>query len=204
MISKETDEQIKFFYKKSFNEMNETEKQSIVDITINYKKFNGKNTDSIISEVLEFPCLIRCTINGFNVTEDDIRNLKKCKNLKSIQFSNCNFININISLEDIETLILDNCKGSLEKILKKLEELTFLQVVGQEVFDITNIEGCKKLKKIYIQDTKIKNLEILKKFKDLEYVNLNKSEFSKISFELLKVDSKFEIIYDKDAQIKIG
>lgn len=204
MISKETDEQIKFFYKKSFCEMNSIEKQEIKDITLNHKGFNGKNTESNISEVLEFPNLKTCTINGFDVTEDDVRDLNKCKNLKSIQFSNCNLININISLRNLETLIIDNCKGNLENIFNKLEELKFLHIVSNEVFDTIYIENCKQLKKIYIQDTNIKKLEKLKKFQELEYVNLNKSKFSKISFELLKRNSKFEVVYDKDAPIKIG
>lgn len=204
MISKEIDDQIKFFYSKSYNEMTEIEKQSIVDITINHKKFNGKNTDSNISEVLEFPCLEKCTISGFNITEEDIKVLNKCKTLKEIQFSNCNFININLLLKNIETLIIDNCKGSLGSIFERLEELTFLQVVGHEIFDIKHIEKCKKLRKIYIQDTVIKRIELLKNFAELELVNLNKSKFNQIAFALLKKNSEFEIVYDKNAQIKIG
>ena len=51
MISKETDEQIKFFYNKSFNEMNDIEKQEISDISVNRKKFDGKNTEAAIVEI---------------------------------------------------------------------------------------------------------------------------------------------------------
>lgn len=204
MISKEIDEQIKFFYRKSFNEMNDIEKQDITDITLNYKDFRGNNTDINIYELLQLPNLKTCTINGFDITEEDIRDLKKCKNLKSIQFSNCNFINTKISLINLESLIIDNCKGDLEKIFSKLEELTFIQIVSNEVFNVSYIEKCKNLKKIYIQDTTIKKLEKLKKFENLEYVNLNQSKFSKISFEILKRNSKFKIDYDKDAMIKVG
>ena len=204
MISKEIDEQIKFFYKKSFNEMNDIEKQDITDITLNHKDFRGNNTDINIYELLQLPNLKTCTINGFDITEEDIRDLKKCKNLKSIQFSNCNFINTKISLINLESVIIDNCKGDLEKIFSKLEELTFIQIVSNEVFNVSYIEKSKNLKKIYIQDTTIKKLEKLKKFENLEYVNLNQSKFSKISFEILKRNSKFEIDYDKNAMIKVG
>ena len=204
MISKETDEQIRFFYNKSFYEMNEIEKQQISDISINRKKFDGKNTETTIAEVLEFPNLRKCTINGFNITEEDIKTLNKCKNLKDVQFSNCSFTDANISLKNIESLVIDNCRGKLERIFEKLEQLKVLHIVGHEPFDIAYIEKCKELKRIYIQDTTIKRVGQLKNFKELEYVNLSKSKFNQIAFALLKNSCKFEIDYDKDVQIKVG
>lgn len=204
MISKEINEQIKFFHKKSFDEMNDMERQEIKDIALNHKDFRGNNTETKIYEVLQLPGLESCTINGFNIINEDIRDLKKCKNLKSIQFSNCNFTNCNISLKKLDSLIIDNCKGNIEKLFINLGELNFLQVVSTEEFDISYIEKCQGLRKIYIQDTIIKKIEKLKQLNNLEYVNLNQSKFSKIAFELLKWNSKFKIIYDKNAPIKIG
>lgn len=204
MISKEIDEQIKFFYNKSFNDMNDLEKQEITDITLNHKDFRGNNTDTKIYELLQLPNLKTCTINAFNITEEDIRDIKKCKNLKSIQFSNCNFINIKISLRNLETLIIDNCKGNIEKLFSNLGELNFLQIVSNEMFDVSYIEKCQSLEQLYIQDTTIKDLKKLKDFTKLEYLNLNQSKFNKFSFEILKRNSKFEIDYDKNAMIKVG
>ena len=63
MISKEIDEQIKFSYNKSFNYMNDLEKQEITDITLNHKDFRGNNTDTKIYELLQLPNLKTCTIN---------------------------------------------------------------------------------------------------------------------------------------------
>lgn len=189
--------QIEYIFGKTFDEMTDEEKSEITEITIFLKDFNGDFTGASISDLLKFPSLKKCLINGFSITDNDLRLLDSIETLRGIQFSKCNFSESTIPLGDIELVVLDSCENVSKQLLQKNKSLRYLRVVNQDYFDAMSLNECTNLVEAYLQRTTVSNLTALTRLKELKLVNLNGSRFNFIAYTHLKSSVKVE--YAKDS-----
>lgn len=195
-MNKYLDEQIRYFFGKSFDEMNEDEKMQVTSLTLAQNNFRGEKNDISILELRQFPNLQKCLLQEFDLTDTDIDVLKQIGTLKGIQFSNCNFASVNSSLTDLELVVLSSCENVPKHLLKGLKTLKYLRVVNQKYFDAEVLSSCSALERAYLQKTTILNLATLKRLPSLKLINLDGSIFNFLALHQLK--SSMDVEYKRD------
>lgn len=195
-MNKHLDEQIKYFFGKSFDEMSDEEKMQITSLTLAKNNFRGEPNDISISELARFPNLQKCLLQEFDLTDSDIGVLKQIGTLNGIQFTNCDFSAVTCALSDVELVVLNSCKKVPRCLLKGMPSLKYLRVVNQNYFDAESLTECSALEKAYLQKTTISNLAALRSLPHLKLVNLDGSKFNFLALPQLK--SSMEIEYKRD------
>lgn len=179
-------EQISNYFGKDFDEMTEEEKRQVTMVVLSQKDVRGEETDACFSDLEELPALERCVVQDFYLSDSDIDILNRIKYLRGLQFSKCNFSGVRRHLRGLELLVLDGCRNVVDSIISDLEDLKFIRVIDQDMFDAKALEKCKALERAYLQRTVIRNLNELGRLKSLKSVNLDCSKFNYLAATNLK------------------
>lgn len=118
--------------------------------------------------------LTELDITGFQLTNDDIRDLYKMKNLKILWLGDNQISDISVleNLVNLEELIL--CQNQISDIspLKKLTNLKYLDLWGNQISDISSLEELKKLKHLELYANLISDISVLENLTSLESLYL--------------------------------
>lgn len=186
------EEQIRFKYGKSFEEMSDEERRQITEITLFAEDFRGNPTGIKISDLEHFPNIQRCLIKKFNLTDYDLGVLANRESLRGVQFSNCDLRQTTSLNSSLEIVVLDGCVKVPKHFLKGSVNLRSLRVVNQGYFDVTSLDDCSLLENVYLQNTVIVNLMGLRRLKSLKSVNLDGSTFNLLALQKLKGSVEIE------------
>lgn len=180
---------IMFKLNKIDNEFNEEELNKIDEVIIS-------SEDSLYDASL-FNNLSDLTICDKFIENSFFKILFNLKNLKSINFTRCEFENADlISSLNISNLDLVNCNINNYKFIYIMSDLVSLTVVNGEIdFDLIN--KLKLLKYLNVSYSDISNDRAYLKLNDLEKLYINNTSISNFSYlinlinlKLLSVDEK--------------
>ena len=159
--------------KLNFSEVTDEDIENITEIDLRGIKFNGEETDVILAELDAFPNLNGLLISHFDLKVEDIDAISRQDKLRVVQFSSCDF-------ENIETINLPNLDvlgfvGWTDMGKLKMPKSRVLRVIGSELnfdgVDVNNIE------KLLIQNSLVNNFTSLDSKDNLIEVNLDGSTF---------------------------
>lgn len=180
---------IMFKLNKIDNEFNEEELNKIDEVIIS-------SEDSLYDASL-FNNLCDLTICDKFIENSFFKILFNLKNLKSINFTRCEFENADlISSLNVSNLDLVNCNINNYKFIYIMSDLVSLTVVNGEIdFDLIN--RLKLLKYLNVSYSDISNDRAYLKLNDLEKLYINNTSISNFSYlinlinlKLLSVDEK--------------
>ena len=155
----------------NFSEVTDEDIENITEIDLRVIKFNGEETDVILAELDAFPNLNGLLISHFDLKEEDIDAISRQDKLRVVQFSSCDFENIEtINLPNLDVLVFVGCTD-MGKL--KMPKSRVLRVIGSELnfdgVDVNNIE------KLLIQNSLVNNFTSLDSKDNLIEVNLDGS-----------------------------
>ena len=157
--------------KLNFSEVTDEYIENITEIDLRGIKFNGEETDVILAELDAFPNLNGLLISHFDLKVEDIDAISRQDKLRVVQFSSCDFENIEtINLPNLDVLVFVGCTD-MGKL--KMPKSRVLRVIGSELnfdgVDVNNIE------KLLIQNSLVNNFTSLDSKDNLIEVNLDGS-----------------------------
>lgn len=157
--------------KLNFSEVTDEDIENITEIDLRGIKFNGEETDVILAELDAFPNLNGLLISHFDLKMEDIDAISRQDKLRVVQFSSCDFENIEtINLPNLDVLVFVGCTD-MGKL--KMPKSRVLRVIGSELnfdgVDVNNIE------KLLIQNSLVNNFTSLDSKDNLIEVNLDGS-----------------------------
>lgn len=157
--------------KLNFSEVTDEDIENITEIDLRGIKFNGEETDVILAELDAFPNLNGLLISHFDLKAEDIDAISRQDKLRVVQFSSCDFENIEtINLPNLDVLVFVGCTD-MGKL--KMPKSRVLRVIGSELnfdgVDVNNIE------KLLIQNSLVNNFTSLDSKDNLIEVNLDGS-----------------------------
>lgn len=157
--------------KLNFSEATDEDIENITEIDLRGIKFNGEETDVILAELDAFPNLNGLLISHFDLKMEDIDAISRQDKLRVVQFSSCDFENIEtINLPNLDVLVFVGCTD-MGKL--KMPKSRVLRVIGSELnfdgVDVNNIE------KLLIQNSLVNNFTSLDSKDNLIEVNLDGS-----------------------------
>lgn len=157
--------------KLNFSEVTDEDIENITEIDLRGIKFNGEETDVILAELDAFPNLNGLLISHFDLKVEDIDAISRQDKLRVVQFSSCDFENIEtINLPNLDVLVFVGCTD-MGKL--KMPKSRVLRVIGSELnfdgVDVNNIE------KMLIQNSLVNNFTSLDSKDNLIEVNLDGS-----------------------------
>ena len=157
--------------KLNFSEVTDEDIENITEIDLRGIKFNGEETDVILAELDAFPNLNGLLISHFDLKVEDIEAISRQDKLRVVQFSSCDFENIEtINLPNLDVLVFVGCTD-MGKL--KMPKSRVLRVIGSELnfdgVDVNNIE------KLLIQNSLVNNFTSLDSKDNLIEVNLDGS-----------------------------
>ena len=157
--------------KLNFSEVTDEDIENITEIDLRGIKFNGEETEVILAELDAFPNLNGLLISHFDLKVEDIDAISRQDKLRVVQFSSCDFENIEtINLPKLDVLVFVGCTD-MGKL--KMPKSRVLRVIGSELnfdgVDVNNIE------KLLIQNSLVNNFTSLDSKDNLIEVNLDGS-----------------------------
>ena len=180
---------IMFKLNKIDNEFNEEELNKIDEVII--------SSEDSLADASLFNNLSDLTICDKFIENSFFKILFNLKNLKSINFTRCEFENADlISSLNVSNLDLVNCNINNYKFIYIMSDLVSLTVVNGEIdFDLIN--RLKLLKYLNVSYSDISNDRAYLKLNDLEKLYINNTSISNFSYlinlinlKLLSVDEK--------------
>lgn len=157
--------------KLNFSEVTDEDIENITEIDLRGIKFNGEETDVILAELDAFPNLNGLLISHFDLKVEDIDAISRQDKLRVVQFSSCDFENIEtINLPNLDVLVFVGCTD-MGKL--KMPKSRVLRVIGSELnFDGVDVNNVEKL---LIQNSLVNNFTSLDSKDNLIEVNLDGS-----------------------------
>lgn len=148
--------------------------KKVKNITINRYDLLGQETNIEISDLSFLTNLESCIISNYQITEKDIASLNTLTNLKTIQFSYCDFKNITTKVKlNLNYIILEICKNVNLDIFSENRMIENLRIIHDNI-DIREIEKFNQIRNLYLQKCQIINIDRITNLKQLQYVNLEK------------------------------
>ena len=180
---------IMFKLNKIDNEFNEEELNKIDEVII--------SSEDSLADASLFNNLSDLTICDKFIENSFFKILFNLKNLKSINFTRCEFENADlISSLNISNLDLVNCNINNYKFIYIMSDLVSLTVVNGEIdFDLIN--RLKLLKYLNVSYSDISNDRAYLKLNDLEKLYINNTSISNFSYLINLINLKFLSVDEK-------
>ncbi len=166
----------------------------VKQITIKGKDILGNIICEDLEDLLLFHNLENCMIKDYTIDDDAIKVINRMKNLTTLHFDNCDFV----EKENLDftgsTLIFTFClKIKLNKI--NGTNLKIIRIDNCKKVDLRKLKRMDRLKKLEIKNCGIKHIKEVNKFENLELLNINGSKLINTR-EIKDIDSKIEIKYE--------
>lgn len=197
------------------NAFSEEELEQVEELVLNPYDINEEYHELDLDIFKYFKNLKTISFSNLLITDLDFENLYKMSNLNSLSFDKCTFENINkitslnllelsiincdiedfsfvYDLNTLKSLSIINGNLSLSKI-NNLKDLTFLEISSSSVTDSEKL-SLPLLEELYIDETNIKNLDIV-----IDLSNLKKIGLSREQYENNK--SIIEVLQNKNVEL---
>lgn len=171
---KELEKVICFKVGKFFGEELEKEDfEELEELNINNRNFSGKYKNISLQELTLFPNIKRLSLQYFEIDDSLVEVLNKLENLESLEFASCGFFqNAQLRNNSLNSLLLNCCKVKDYNKIFAPENFT---IIGDENIRLDQIDGKENVRKMYLQDSKVKNFGKIEKYENLEKLNLDGS-----------------------------
>ncbi len=149
--------------------------RKVKTIAINRYDLLGQGTNIELADLFFLTNLESCIISNYRITEKDIASLNDLTNLKTLQFSYCDFYHVMSKLNlNLNYLILETCKNVSLDIFSENRMIEKLRIIHDNI-DIREIEKFNQIRRLYLQKCEISNANRITNLKQLQYINLEKS-----------------------------
>lgn len=157
-------------------------------------KINGKEkTDYNFSDFEEFTNLKYLYLQNFTIRNYETNEIGRCKKIVAIQFSNCKFKSKARLIGDIKVTSFNNCNGVKIKYLSLLKNIEVLKISNCRKINLKRINNYfRNLERIYFENTKIYNFNLLAKLKKLLFIEVINCKWNKNSVRFFSENVKIE------------
>ena len=200
LVSNDLKQDISRKLNKKIDELNEKDLLEIKRIILKSTDIYENDTDCNIKDLEKLKNLINCSIFNFIITEEEIKNIKQIKKLKTLQFDNCSIESKTLKFnKNIENLFIHNCSLT-ENIEISGRGLKSINILGnhettEKEIDISLFKNIESLENLEIHYYKIIGLNnIIKKTPNLKKLNIDGSITEE---NILKLSRRIEISQNK-------
>ena len=153
-----------------FQDIKDEDLETMEKLFVRKRKLSGEETDIDLSEIFNFKNLKELRLLGFELTNSDIKMISNM-GLESLALSNCVFEKVDsLNMPKLKDLVIYGGEN-VESISIKSPKLLIIEDVNLD-FSKLNIDDAKQ---INIFNCEIVNMDSLKKYIELEFVNLDGS-----------------------------
>lgn len=153
-----------------FKDIKDVELDSVNKLFVRKRKLNGEETDINLSEISNFNRLKELRLLGFKLSNEDMK-LISSMNLESIVFSNCEFENVKtLNMPKLKDLVIFGGENVDNLSIKSPEML----IIESTDLDFSKLD-ILNTKQINMFNCNIKNMDSLKKYDKLEFINFDGS-----------------------------
>lgn len=153
-----------------FKDIKDEELDSVSKLFIRKRKLNGEETDIDLSEISNFKNLTELRLLGFKLSNEDMK-LISSMNLESIVFSNCVFENVkSLNMPKLKDLVIFGGEN-VDNISIKSPEMLIIEAANLDFSKIDILDT----KQMNMFNCNIKNMDSLKKYSNLEFINFDGS-----------------------------
>lgn len=167
---------LELFDKLSIDEVKEKELKSITDVIL---VKNDKDDEYNFIDLEMFPNLQEIVLINFKIDNFETNVLNRCKNLKKVEFVDCDIVSKSRLLnENITELGIDHCKIN-NSYFGDAKGLKLLTVQNVKLFDVRKIGRLINLEELRVNYTKLKSANYLSRIVKLKFLNLTGSKYDK-------------------------
>ena len=153
-----------------FKDIKDEDLDSMEKLFVRKRKLSGEETDIDLSEIFNFKNLKELRLLGFELTNSDIKMISNM-GLESLALSNCVFEKVDsLNIPKLKDLVIYGGEN-VDLVSIKSPKLLIIEDVNLD-FSKLNIDDAKQ---INIFNCEIANMDSLKKYTELEFVNLDGS-----------------------------
>ena len=153
-----------------FKDIKDEDIETMEKLFVRKRKLSGEETDIDLSEIFNFKNLKELRLLGFELTNNDIKMISNM-GLESLALSNCVFEKVDsLNMPKLKDLVIYGGEN-VESVSIKSPKLLIIEDVNLD-FSKLNIDDAKQ---INIFNCEIVNMDSLKKYTELEFVNLDGS-----------------------------
>lgn len=167
---------LEVFDKLSIDEVKEKELKTITDVIL---VKNDKDDEYNFIDLEMFPNLQEIVLINFKIDNFETNVLNRCKNLKKVEFVDCDIVSKSRLLnENITELGIDRCKIN-NSYFGDAKGLKLLTVQNVKLFDVKKIGRLINLEELRVNYTKLKSANYLSRIVKLKFLNLTGSKYDK-------------------------
>ena len=167
---------LEVFDKLSIDEVKEKELKTITDVIL---VKNDKDDEYNFIDLEMFPNLQEIVLINFKIDNFETNVLNRCKNLKKVEFVDCDIVSKSRLLnENITELGIDRCKIN-NSYFGDAKGLKLLNVQNVKLFDVKKIGRLINLEELRVNYTKLKSANYLSRIVKLKFLNLTGSKYDK-------------------------
>ena len=153
-----------------FKDIKDEDLETMEKLFVRKRKLSGEETDIDLSEIFNFKNLKELRLLGFELTNSDIKMISNM-GLESLALSNCVFEKVDsLNIPKLKDLVIYGGEN-VDLVSIKSPKLLIIEDVNLD-FSKLNIDDAKQ---INIFNCEIVNMDSLKKYTELEFVNLDGS-----------------------------
>ena len=167
---------LEVFDKLSIDDVKEKELKTITDVIL---VKNDKDDEYNFIDLEMFPNLQEIVLINFKIDNFETNVLNRCKNLKKVEFVDCDIVSKSRLLnENITELGIDRCKIN-NSYFGDAKGLKLLTVQNVKLFDVRKIGRLINLEELRVNYTKLKSANYLSRIVKLKFLNLTGSKYDK-------------------------
>lgn len=142
----------------------------LIEIYVRGKTFAGRERKINLLELKKFPYLRRIELSDFMIDDSIVEMLNSYALMESLKLSSCNISSKTLlNSASLKKLKLYYCNVRDYSIIKGVESL---HIVGDKNFMLDQILGKERIKRLIVQDSKIKGFATIDSCTNLETLSL--------------------------------
>ena len=164
-----------------FKDIKDDDLDSVSKLFIRKRKLNGEETDIDLLEVSKFKNLTELRLLGFKLSNEDMKVISNME-LESLALSNCEFENVkSLNMPKLKDLVIFGGEN-VDNLSIKSPEMLIIEDVNLDFSKIDIIDT----KQINMFNCNIKNMDSLKQYSKLEFINFDGSVITDTNGKELK------------------
>lgn len=159
--------------KDNIEDLSENELEKVKDISLNKKNVSKQILDIDLSELNKIPNLEILSLQNFEINEQTINDIKKCKDLKVLHLETCNFNNADVfKIDNLKKIIIKYCKV---KDWRKIYFPENVVINAREKIDLKEFNNIENIINLKLNNLTISNFKRILNFENLKYLNIDGS-----------------------------
>jgi Leucine-rich repeat (LRR) protein len=162
---------------------------------------NDSDIDANLIDLKYFTYLEKVVIRDLFVNREMLNNICRLKNLRKVNFYNCNISDLRILVEaNLCELVIDGCEFEDIVVLNSMDCLEDLYLDNNTVVDLKDLVIIRRLKKLSLSNVKVENPEQFIYMNEIESLRIDGSGVKDIT-PLLSMDKLKLLVIDKEQAI---